>query len=200
MTDPLTASSEKLDVLLQQSAALHRHLCPRQVLGARMGLLAGDLLDISVPQPRKQLLTIVETDGCFADGVAVATNCWLGRRTLRLQDYGKVAATFIDCKSERAVRIYPHPEARTRSRQYAPEARNRWQAYLDGYQRMPVAELLIAEWVTLRASIADIISRNGIRVNCTVCGEEVINGRELRRHNQIFCLACADDPYYDRSG
>ena len=31
----------RLDELLALSAALHRHLCPRQVLGARMGLLAG---------------------------------------------------------------------------------------------------------------------------------------------------------------
>jgi len=74
--------------LLEACAALHRHLCPRQVLGVRMGLFAGQLLDLPLPQPHnsKRLLTIVETDGCAADGVAAATNCWVGRRTLRVED------------------------------------------------------------------------------------------------------------------
>lgn len=40
-------NSNKLTELLDQSAALHRHLCPRQVLGVRMGLLAGKLLGLN---------------------------------------------------------------------------------------------------------------------------------------------------------
>jgi formylmethanofuran dehydrogenase subunit E len=57
-----------LDDILEQAAALHRHLCPRQVLGARMGILAGRLLSLELPQQNKRLYTFVETDGCFADG------------------------------------------------------------------------------------------------------------------------------------
>ncbi|HZY41747.1 MAG TPA: FmdE family protein, partial [Anaerolineae bacterium] len=73
-----------LKELLQQSAAMHQHLCPRQVLGARLGLLAGFELGLTVPQSDKRLLAIVETDGCFADGIAVATGCTVGHRTLRV--------------------------------------------------------------------------------------------------------------------
>ena len=73
-----------LEELLAQSAEHHKHLCPRQVLGVRMGLYAGDLLGLDLPQTRKRLLTIMETDGCGADGVSVATNCWVGRRTMRI--------------------------------------------------------------------------------------------------------------------
>ena len=87
---------ETLADLLAQSSVLHRHLCPRQVLGVRMGLLAAELLSLDLPQTDKRLLTIVETDGCFTTGLSVATNCWVGRRTLRVEDYGKVAATFVD--------------------------------------------------------------------------------------------------------
>src|SRR5690606_20693201 len=39
--------------LLDQSAALHRHLCPRQVLGVRMGLLAAEVLGLDLPQTDK---------------------------------------------------------------------------------------------------------------------------------------------------
>ena len=113
---------EALDEFLNASAALHDHLCPRQVLGVRMGLLAGQILDLDLPQRDKRLLTIVETDGCAVDGIAVATNCWVGRRTLRVEDYGKVAATFVDTQTGRAVRILPRREARHSAQLFAPDA------------------------------------------------------------------------------
>ena len=50
-----------LDELLTESAALHHHLCPRQVLGVQMGRLAATLLDLDLPQSDKRLLIIVET-------------------------------------------------------------------------------------------------------------------------------------------
>jgi len=108
-----------LGQLLEASAALHRHLCPRQVLGARMGMLAAHELNLDLPQSGKRLLTIVETDGCFADGVSVATGCWIGRRTLRVEDFGKVAATFVDTQTGRAIRIAPRHDARTAARSFS---------------------------------------------------------------------------------
>ncbi len=62
-----------LQDLLQKSAAKHQQLCPRQVLGVRMGLAGGAWLGLDVPQTGKRLVAIVETDGCGADGIAVAT-------------------------------------------------------------------------------------------------------------------------------
>ena len=44
----------KLEALLEQSAALHNHLCPRQVLGVRMGIWAGELLKLELPLRKKQ--------------------------------------------------------------------------------------------------------------------------------------------------
>jgi formylmethanofuran dehydrogenase subunit E len=185
-----------LEELLQRSAALHSHICPRQVLGVRMGLLAADLLGLELPQHDKRTLTIVESDGCFSDGVAVATNCWVGRRTLRVEDFGKTAATFVDTKTGLAWRIAPHPNGRHRAAAYAPEARNRWEAMLLGYQRMPDEELLVAQRVTLRTPVAAIISRAGYRVACDRCGEEIINEREVRIDGALLCRACAGQSYY----
>lgn len=185
-----------LTELLDASAALHKHLCPRQVLGVRMGLYAGELLNLELPQTAKRLLTIVETDGCATDGIAVATNCWVGRRTLRVEDYGKVAATFVDTHTGRAVRIAPRPEARLRSHTYAPEARHAWEANLLGYQRMPAAELLNAHIVQLRAPLEQLLSRAGQKALCEVCGEEIMNEREVLSAGQTLCRACAGESYY----
>ena len=185
-----------LSDLLVQSAALHDHLCPRQVLGVRMGMYAAILLDLELPQSEKRVYTFVETDGCFADGVMVATGCSLGHRTLRLIDYGKVAATFIDTLSERTVRIVPHPLARIRAREYEPNIESYWQAQLKAYQIMPLPELFRATEVTLNLSLKAIISQAGLRVTCSVCGEEILNEREIRLDDQVVCRSCAEESYW----
>jgi formylmethanofuran dehydrogenase subunit E len=186
-----------LPTLLEQTAALHDHLCPRQVLGVRMGLYAAQRLGLNLPQTDKRLYTLVETDGCFADGVAVATGCWLGHRTMRLMDYGKVAATFVDTATGRAVRIWPHSQARQQALCCVPNAANRWQAQLDAYQTMPTSELLCASEVNLTLSMQAIISRPGLRVTCSRCGEEILNERELRVNGEILCQSCASGSYYE---
>lgn len=183
--------------LLEQTAAMHRHLCPRQVLGVRMGLYAGELLGLPVPQADKRLYTIVETDGCAADGVSVAVNCWVGRRTLRIEDYGKVAATFVDTQTGTAIRLVPRSGVRQRALDYAPEARNRWEGQLVGYQRMPAAELFDVREVVLRTPIERIISRPGRKALCALCGEEIMNEREVVREGLVVCRACAGESYYD---
>ena len=182
--------------LLNKSTALHQHLCPRQVLGVRMGLLGGQWLGLEVPQAGKRLLTIVETDGCAADGIAVATGCWVGRRSLRILDFGKVAATFIDTTTGRAVRIVPGAASRQRATEYAPGAANRWQAYLLGYQRMPDEELLVVQEVRLALPLETLLSKDGYRVNCDVCGEEIINEREVVWEDLTVCRSCAGARYY----
>jgi formylmethanofuran dehydrogenase subunit E len=161
-----------------------------------MGLAAGQRLGLPVPQSDKRLLTIVETDGCVIDGLAVATGCRVGRRTMRVLDYGKVAATFVDTQTGRSVRIVPHAGARQRARDYAPEAQSRWQAYLLGYQQMPEAELLNIQAVTLAVSLEKIVSKDGYRVNCQRCGEEIINEREVLQAGLTLCRPCAEGAYY----
>lgn len=182
--------------LLQESAALHRHLCPRQVLGARMGMLAGEVLGLDLPQIDKRLITIVETDGCASDGIAAATNCWVGRRTMRVEDLGKVAATFVDTVTGTTIRIAPRPDVRHRARDYAPDARNKWEAQLLGYQRMPATELLAVQAVQLRTPIERFISRPGLKAVCEVCGEEIMNEREIIQAGATLCRACAGESYY----
>jgi formylmethanofuran dehydrogenase subunit E len=185
-----------LAALLERSAALHQHLCPRQVLGVRCGMYAAELFDLDLPQQDKRLLAFVETDGCFADGIAVTTGCRLGRRTLRLMDEGKVAVTFVDTYTNEAIRIAPHPLARDQAARYAPDAPDRWHAYLEGYQVMPTEELLCARAVTLTISLERLISRAGIRTVCAQCSEEIINEREVRRGGRLVCRSCAGERYY----
>ncbi|HEX9076627.1 MAG TPA: FmdE family protein [Anaerolineae bacterium] len=185
-----------LEPLLQACAARHRQLCPRQVLGVRMGRLAGQLLDLTLPQPDKRLLAIVETDGCAADGIAVATGCSVGRRTMRVEDLGKVAATFVDTATGCAMRIVPRLESRALARRYAPEASNRWEAQLLGYQCMGDDLLFTWQRVELVIPLEEVIGHAGVRVICERCQEEIINGREVVDGGVVLCRSCAGQPYY----
>lgn len=186
----------KIEELFNQSAGLHHRLCPRQVLGVSMGLYAGKLLNLQLPDLDKRLHAFMETDGCALDGVAVATGCSVGRRTMHILDFGKVAATFVDRETLQSIRIHPSPQARRLARHYAPDAPDDWHAYLLGYQRMPEDELLIWKPVRLTVSLEAIISREAVRALCDHCGEEIYNEREVRSSGLTLCRACAGETYY----
>jgi formylmethanofuran dehydrogenase subunit E len=189
--------------LLRESAARHQHLCPRQVLGVRLGLRGLQVLGLIDDQYRprftnrdKRLITIVETDGCGADGLSIATGCDVGRRTLRVLDFGKLAATLVDTGCGRAVRVTPSPISRALAERYAPQAASRWHAYLEAYQIIPDAELVQVQEVRLTQSLDEILSKPDMRAICDQCGEEIVNERELYHHGQTLCRSCAGEGYY----
>jgi formylmethanofuran dehydrogenase subunit E len=192
-----------METYLQASAVRHAHLCPRQVLGVRLALRALQALGLtdatysrSFRNGSKQLLTIVETDGCGADGISVVTDCDIGRRTLRVLDFGKLAATLVYLPSRRAVRVAPTAFARDLAWHYAPDAQSRWHAYLEAYQVMPDEELVQRTEVRLTRTIEEILSKPGVRATCQLCQEEIINEREVNRDGIILCRSCAGNSYY----
>ena len=181
---------------LKECSAYHQHLCPRQVLGVRIGLAGAAGLGLAVPRLDKRLLIIVESDGCFVDGISVVTGCTVGHRTLRVEDYGKIAATFVDVVSEQAVRIAPRLDVRLRAWDFAPQVSRRYFAQLQAYQVMPDEELLVIQEVRLTTPVSALVGRPGVRVNCAVCGEEIINQREIDIDGNPVCRTCAGLAYY----
>lgn len=182
--------------LLEKSMQDHDHLCPRQILGVRIGLAGMHALGFNIPPTKKRLLVISETDGCFVDGVTAATDCTVGHRTLRVEDYGKVAATFVDTKTGRAVRVVPVLDIRQKVYVYAPDEPRHYYAQMQAYQVMPDEEMSAVQEVILTTPIEQIVSRPGIRINCDACGEEIMNERETLCNGLTLCRACANGGYY----
>ena len=182
--------------LLAKSAANHNHLCPRQVLGVRIGMLAGKVLDLELPQVDKRLFAFVECDGCGMGGITVASGCCVDRRTMQILDFGKLAATFVDTKTGSSIRIHPHPEARISSGLYVSDEQSCWNNQLEAYQVMPAEELMVVQPVSLTVSLEKIISRPGLRVDCSECGEEITNEREVFINGQYLCRSCAGEAYF----
>lgn len=185
-----------LDDILVESSARHKHICPRQVLGARMALYAAEILQLDLPRTDKRLLSISETDGCAVDGIIAATGCHVGSRTLRILDFGKVAATFADTHTKKSLRIAPSHVSRSLALEYAPSTPNKWTAMLQAYKIIPAQELFTFQFVELITSLDEIISKPNRKTICEVCGEEIINGREVLNNNIILCRACSGEGYY----
>ena len=102
-----------LDEYLRDAEQAHGHLCAGQVLGVRMAMLGMRKLGIDEPADfRKRLLTVVEIDRCATDAVSLVTGCRLGKRSMKFLDYGKVAATFLDLETGRAVRVVARDDSR----------------------------------------------------------------------------------------
>ncbi|MGZ9226553.1 MAG: FmdE family protein, partial [Anaerolineales bacterium] len=145
--------------LLEVSQERHSHLCPRQVLGVRIALAGLKLLDIDpmIQRREKTLIVISETDGCIVDGLEVTARVSVGHRSLRIEDYGKIAATFVDVSSGRAVRLRPAIGLRELSVSYCREEERVFFAQLKAYQIIPDDQLLRAEWITLNQDIQQIV-------------------------------------------
>jgi formylmethanofuran dehydrogenase subunit E len=187
--------------VLYTSAKQHQNLCPRQVLGIRMGLYGMTVLGIKLDaepydNKRKRLFVFVETDGCAADGISAATACTVGHRTLRVEDYGKLAVTLADTVTKEAVRVRPNPEARQLAQAYPMEAKSRWHRYLSAYRLLSDEQLLEAVPIQLTVCLEAIISSAQKRAVCEQCSEEIMNGREVSDNGRTFCRSCAGMSYY----
>src|SRR5712664_112512 len=111
---------------LDLAAVAHGHLCAGQVLGVRLAMLGVRELGIDDPiAERKRLVTYVEIDRCVTDAVALVANCRLGKRALKFRDWGKVAATFVDLKTGRAVRIAAKESSKQAAREMFPNSKRK---------------------------------------------------------------------------
>ncbi len=193
-------STKTLSDILEISSRDHAHTCPRQVLGARMGLAGLGALGFDSPPPGKRVVIIAETDGCFLDGLSAATECTPGHRTLRIEDYGITAAVFVDTATSETVRLAPLLDIRARASAFVPDEPKRYLAQLRAYMDMPVGEMFAITSVCLKTPIEVIVSRPKVRVPCASCGEEVINERTTRQDGREVCRTCAHGGYYTPVG
>lgn len=186
------------ETLLDESAKIHGHLCPGQVLGVKMSMLG--LREIGIADPkgkdRKSIIVFVEMDRCATDAVQSVTGCSLGHRTMKFLDYGKMAATFVNLKTGKAVRVIAREESRQKAKEYFPEVENKYAAQLEAYKIMPDKELFNVMDVDIKINPEDMPGRPLRRVKCNACGEYVQDLREVEINGSILCRPCAEGGYY----
>jgi formylmethanofuran dehydrogenase subunit E len=195
----LTAVLKSLDEYLLDAEQAHGHLCAGQVLGVRLAMLGLIKLGIEDPRgkDRKRLVTFVEIDRCATDAVAVVTGCRLGKRALKFRDWGKVAVTFVDVSTGKAIRIAAKESSKDLARQRHPEIADKNQQQMLAYREISDHDLFTTQWVRVRLAPEDFPGYKGERIVCEVCGEGINFRREVRREGKVLCRACAGETYYE---
>jgi formylmethanofuran dehydrogenase subunit E len=192
---------ESIDVLLSECERLHGHMCAGQLLGTRMALLGCKMVGVEDLRgaDSKKLIVWVEIDRCMADAVSAVTGVRLGKRSLKYVDYGKVAATFLNTRDQRAVRIVALESARTLADERYPEIENKRQRQFKCYSDASDEELFKTELVSIQLKDLDAPGSPRSRVTCVVCGEGVNDGREVIDGNgDPLCRGCHSGTYYSR--
>ncbi|MBA4181646.1 MAG: hypothetical protein C0506_13740 [Anaerolinea sp.] len=181
----------RFDAFLRAALALHGgHGCAGLVLGTRLAMAGAGALGIDVPDRDKRLTVVSETDRCALDGIQAVTGCRLSKRSLRLLDYGKVAATFIDEWTGSTVRVSVRGDLRERVGA-GVDADGRHAMQRQAYGTWPVDELLDIRPSTLVLSEFEKPGKPRRRVLCGDCGEEVSDGREIETDSGARCRPCA---------
>jgi formylmethanofuran dehydrogenase subunit E len=194
-----TCALSQFAALLQESVKVHGHLCAGQVLGVRMSMLGLREIGISDPKgtDRKSLIVFVEMDRCATDAVQSVTGCSLGKRSMKFMDYGKMAATFLNLKTGKAMRIIAREDSREKAKEYFPEIENQYAGQLEAYKILPDEELFGVMEVNVNVAPQDMPGRPMRRVQCDSCGEHLQDMREVHQDGKVRCVACAQGGYYE---
>ncbi|MBV8205339.1 MAG: TraR/DksA C4-type zinc finger protein [Acidobacteria bacterium] len=188
-----------LDSYLAEAEKAHGHLCAGQVLGVRMAMLGLERLAILDPRgrDRKRLVVFVEIDRCMTDAISIVTGCRLGKRALKFRDWGKVAATFCDLESGRAVRITARESSKALAGRLHAELHDKNQQQMLAYREMAEADLFEVKPVSVSLGPEEMPGFKGPRVVCSMCGEGINFRREVNRDGKALCRACAGERYWE---
>src|SRR5208337_4866044 len=170
----------EFEQLLREAAAFHGHICAGQIIGVRMALLGLKEVGISDPhgEDRKKLIVFVEIDRCATDAIMTVTGCTPGKRSMKILPYGKMAATFLNTDTGKAMRVSSREDSRERARHYAPDIKDDSMAQKETYKVMPDDELFEVKEVRVQIKPEDMPGKPLRRVVCSVCGETVMDMKE----------------------
>ena len=190
---------KSLSEYLVDAEQAHGHLCAGQVLGVRMAMLGMEKLGIEDPRgaDRKRVVTFVEIDRCATDAIGVVTGCRLGKRALKFRDWGKMAATFVDVGTGKAIRIAAKESSKVLARTMHPEIENKNQQQMLSYREMAADDLFASHWVKVDLPAEEFPGYRGERVVCSSCGEGINFRREVQRDGHVLCRGCAGERYYE---
>lgn len=184
---------QTFEVLLREAEVAHGHLCAGQILGVRMAMLGCKRLGIDDPKgaDRKRLVTFVEIDRCATDAIGVVTGCRLGKRALKFRDWGKMAATFLDLQTERAIRIAALESSKQRARELYPQIEDKNRQQMLAYRELPDEELFSEQLVHVPMPARELPGYKSARIACAVCGEGINYDRQIESNGQVLCQGCA---------
>jgi formylmethanofuran dehydrogenase subunit E len=201
--------------LLEMSGLLHGHFCPFLAIGVKASVRAVKELGVS-STGMEEVVAIIETNNCFADGVQFVTGCSFGNNALIYRDYGKTAFTLAR-RNGQAVRISVKVDSGFLQRHDAKAAELFQKVVVERAGTEADQRSLGEAWRTLGFRMLDIpdaelfdvtrmlidvpaYSRIFASVKCAVCGESVMEPRSRIMDGKSMCIPCSGQGYYQLAG
>jgi formylmethanofuran dehydrogenase subunit E len=194
----MEANRLDLRACLDEAKEFHGDVCAGIVLGTRLALLGLDAIGIHDPKDkdRKDLIVYVETDRCATDAILSVTGCHPGKRSMKILDYGKMAATFINLKTGKAVRVVVRSKGQPGDIRTRETMDREPPIDLEEYVVMPADQLFMLQDVTVQLRPEDMPGKPLQISVCSVCGEQIMDKREVVRDGQILCKPCSGGATY----
>ncbi len=180
-------SMNDFDMFLKKAGDFHGHICMGIALGTRISLAAMKAIGLKPGEEHKNLIVYTEIDRCMTDAVQVITGCSLGHRSLKFADYGRFAATYVNTDTGKAVRGFVKEHYGTDEP---------IEVQLKKLALVPDTELIKLQEVKVVIPPEDLPGWPTRKAVCAVCGETVMDGREVKKGTKTLCKACANGAYY----
>ena len=206
--------------LLNRAAELHGHYCPGLALGVKAAYIAGKRLGIVHSDGMEELMAVVECNNCFVDGIQAVSGCTLGNNALIYKDFGKTAVTFYrrddnsglrlvvngsvgnqeEGQREKETRELFDKAVKKREALTSEESRRFKELWGESTYRVlerPEDEIFKIETVEVpQIEYAPMFNS----IQCSRCGEKVMETRIRMKNNEPVCIACAGDDYWMVAG
>jgi len=214
-------SEGDLPGLLNRAAEIHGHYCPGLALGVKASYAACKRLDIAHSDGMEKIMAVVECNNCFVDGIQAISGCTLGNNALIYKDFGKTAVTFYRRGDKTGLRIVVNGSSRgqgegdqreqegrklfdkavKKREELNPEESRRfkelWGEATYRVLERPEDELFEIETVDApQIEYAPMFNS----IQCSLCGEKVMETRLRMKDDEPVCIACAGDDYWMVAG
>lgn len=186
----MNENHHEFEKVLREASEFHGHVCAGIVLGTRMSLLGLEAVGIDDPKGKdsKDLIVYVEMDRCASDAILSVTGCHPGKRSMKILDYGKMAATFVNTRTGKAVRVVAKDKSEG-AKEYTPEMIEQ-EPNTEKYMTMPAGDLFELEEVEVDLKPEDMPGKPLRIVTCASCGERIMDMREMRIDERTYCRPC----------
>ncbi|MCE5335847.1 MAG: FmdE family protein [Desulfobacteraceae bacterium] len=187
--------------LLNEAVKFHGHLCGGQIIGVRMAMAGLRELGISEPKSEqgRDLVIFMEIDRCAADAIISVTGRTPGKRSIKMMDYGKMAATFVDTSSGRSVRVSVRADSEERVKRMAQHLfpqDDEAKAQLDAMACIAEEDLFRIRRVHVAMRPEDLPGVPLDTAVCERCGEMVRDRRQVCLNGSVLCKPCAQGRDY----
>lgn len=179
---------ETIDILLQKAKEFHGEICPGIVMGTRMTIAGMREIGMDPLKKTHDLIVYVEIDRCATDAIQAITGVSLGHRSLKHMNFGKFAATFVDTRSNKAVRVTALPKK--------PDQPTDMKEVAKMVCNAPEEELFQIQQVTVNIPPEDLPGFPTHKDTCSRCGEQIMDSKEVIIDGKAVCKNCAQGSYY----